>query len=371
MLPLNSSREPAPRPDVEGHRPRVAVVLNGNARSVTDAVLRDLRHVLRDETLYISQSVEQSRFIARHLVNKRFDVVLCGGGDGTFAQCITDVMELRPRRAPAFGVLRLGTGNALATALGASRPTLRGLLADLACARDARARRPLPMLEVDGRLTPFAGVGLDSIILEDYNATKRTLRGTPLSSLGEGAPGYGLAVTTRSLWRFLADDRPELLIRNTGETCWRVDAHGRPTGRPIPRGAVIYRGPVGLASVSSIPYYGFGLRAFPQADRRTDRFQLRICNLDALTILTRLPALFRGEYTDPRLLDFFCTRLSMEILGGAAPVQVGGDEVGRQQRIRVGMRQIQAVLGACAPDGAEAPRAAPAPLAARTLTAAV
>jgi diacylglycerol kinase family enzyme len=325
-------------------RARVAVVLNGNARGVSTKVIGDLRHLLQDDPsrLYVSQSLDQGVFIARHIVNKGFDVVLCGGGDGTFCQVVTDILALRPARTPAFGVLRLGTGNALATTLGASPPTRRGLEMDLLRAQLSSSRRDLPVLRVEGRLTPFAGVGLDSQILADYNDTKKLLAGTPLSNLGQGGMGYALAVATRSLWRFVLEPLPEVTVRNDGEPAWRVDLHGRPMGEPVPRGGVLYRGPVALAAASTIPYYGLGLRLFPQAEMRRDRFQLRVGNVDALSVLTQLPSIFRGTFSDPRICDFHCTAVTIHA-ATATPFQVAGDEVGRRTTIHVRMTHIQAV----------------------------
>jgi diacylglycerol kinase family enzyme len=325
-------------------QPKVAIVLNGNAKAVTDRVVRDLKQVVQDETIYISNSLDQAKFIARHIVNKGFDVVLCGGGDGTFAQCLTDLTELRPHGAPAMGVLRLGTGNALANVLGASKANLKGLAADLRRARRADAQTDLAMLRVEGRLAPFAGVGFDSMVLSDYNATKGSLKKTPLSSLGEGPPGYALAIATRSLWRLMLQPQPEVTIHNEGETAWRMDLSGRRMGQPIPRGGVIYSGPVTIAAASTIPYYGFGLRLFPQADQRQDRFQLRVANIDAFSVLTRLPAFFRGELDDPRVHDYFCSAISIHPTA-ATPVQIGGDEVGKRSTLQIGMTTVRAVVG--------------------------
>jgi len=132
----------------------IAVVLNANAKAVDEQLIRDLKGLLQDETLFVSHSLEQGRFIARHLVNRRFDVVLCGGGDGTFTQVVSEVARLRPAAMPAFGALQLGTGNGIGEALGAGRG-LSGLAADLRAAREP-ARLTLPLLEVEGkRMTVF------------------------------------------------------------------------------------------------------------------------------------------------------------------------------------------------------------------------
>jgi diacylglycerol kinase family enzyme len=331
-----------PSPELHPSQPlRVAVVLNGNAQAVTEALVRELGQVVEHEALFISRSEEQSRLIARWILNRGYDVVVCGGGDGTFSRCVTDILALGPSRAPAFGVLRLGTGNALATTLGASPPNALGLAADLRLARWREAQVALPLLRVEDRAAPFAGIGLDSLILEDYNRTKRLL--PPL-----GAPlTYAVAVATRSFWRFAVERWPTVTLRNEGDAARRIDLDGRPMGMAIPRGAILYQGAAGIAAVSTIPFYGLGLRLFPQALQRLDRFQLRVATVPALAVLTHIGALFRGELDDSRILDFQCTAISITVDRPTA-LQIGGDEVGRHQEVRVGMTQVRAVSRALA-----------------------
>ena len=330
------------------------MVLNGNARSVSDRLIRDVKQVLRHETLFVSRSLEEWEFIARRIARDRFDVVLCGGGDGTFARCADDILALSPARAPAFGVLRLGTGNALATTLASSSPSRRGLRRDLDRARCPEARRRLPMLRVNGRLAPFTGVGLDSLILEDYNAVKRALAPTPLARLGQGTPGYFLACATRSLWRFAFEPWPEVIIRNQGASTRRIDLDGRALGPFIPRGGIIYHGPAGIAACSTIPYYGLGLKLFPMALRRAGRFQLRVAQVDGADIVRRLPALFRGELRHDQIYDFHCDAVSIHLPEPTA-VQIGGDEAGRHVRMDVRLTDIEAVWS----EGAEPAEQAP------------
>jgi len=320
----------------------IAVVLNANAKAVDEQLIRDLKGLLQDETLFVSHSLEQGRFIARHLVNRRFDVVLCGGGDGTFTQVVSEVARLRPAAMPAFGALQLGTGNGIGEALGAGRG-LSGLAADLRAAREP-ARLTLPLLEVEGKLTPFAGVGLDALILQDHKAVREALGHTPLRPATRGALGYAVAIATRSIWRYAARPLPRVLIRNQGAEARYLDHTGRAVGPAIGRGEVIYSGPVTVAAASTIPYYGFSCRLFPFADRLVDRFQLRLGRVSTAAILAQLPALFRGEFRSDRLWDFACSAISIESAEGA-PLQLGGDLIGPRQRVTLGLRHVPAVGG--------------------------
>jgi diacylglycerol kinase family enzyme len=320
---------------------RVAVVLNGNARAVNEALVRELSQVVDGQALFVSRSMEQSRFIARTIVNRGYDVVVCAGGDGTFSQCVTDLLALHPRRIPAFGILRLGTGNALATTLGASEPDALGLAVDLHRASLPEAQIDLPLLRVEGRIAPFAGVGLDSLILEDYNRTRALLARACLRQL-QGSAGYALSIATRSLWRFAFERWPVLTVRNEGAPTQRIDLHGRAVGPLIGRGGVIFHGQAGIAAASTIPYYGLGLKLFPQARQRDDRFQLRLATMPAFEIVTRLPALFRGELDDPRIQDYHCSAVSIAVERPAA-LQIGGDEVGRRSQVQIGLTTVRAV----------------------------
>src|SRR2546429_4664919 len=72
---------------------RVAVLLNANARSVSDALKRELENFVPPEDLYHSRCFDDARSIARQVLDKGYRTVLTGGGDGTFVgylNCLFD-----------------------------------------------------------------------------------------------------------------------------------------------------------------------------------------------------------------------------------------------------------------------------------------
>jgi diacylglycerol kinase family enzyme len=330
-----------PMLELEHPRPaRVAVVLNANARGVDAEVIRRIGGAVDRDALFVCSSLDQLSIVARQILARGFDAVMCGGGDGTFARCVSAVHALTHQRetAPAFGVLRLGTGNALAATLGAYPLTAETLPAVLARARHAKPVR-LPLLRInDSQLCPFAGIGADALILEDFNAVKRSR----LGFLDRGLAGYLVALTTRSLWRLLFGARPHVTIRNEGAPAWRIDPLGRPVGRVVCRGQVLYHGPAILAAASTIPHYGFGLRLFPQAGQLRGRFQLRVMNTGVIAPLLQLPELMRGDLAHERIYDFACTAVSISTRR-PAPVQIGGDEAGRRRRTLIQLDEVRAV----------------------------
>jgi diacylglycerol kinase family enzyme len=240
-------------------------------------------------------------------------------------------------KLPEMGVLRLGTGNAVAETLGTADATPDGLSLDLSRARAHARRRELTLLDIEGRPSVFAGFGLDAQILDDFGKTVSWLKRAGLARTVESANlRYFLAVTGRSLPRFLASSRTEVVAINRGAPALRIDVDGREVGAPILAGRVLWRGPASLASMASVPYYGLGLRMFPHAMQRPDRFQLRLSDASAAEILTNLPDIWRGHYQSPRVHDFLVDRVEL-VMAKPAPLQSGGDVVGERSSVTVGL----------------------------------
>jgi diacylglycerol kinase family enzyme len=315
---------------------RVAVVLNANARRVDDETIRWVRSVVPDRDLFLSRRLEEAPGIANDILVAGFDAVLWGGGDGTFANgvaCVAAAARAQGRRLPEMGVLRLGTGNAIADAIGANPATPEGLADDLRRARGLRTPRQLPMLDVEGRPGLFCGFGLDAQILDDFGATVRDLERLRLAEAVKSAGArYFLAVAGRSIPRFLSTARPEVVAINRGAPAIKVDVDGKQIGAPLPAGRVLWRGSATLASAGTIPFYGLGLRVFPHADRMPGRFQLRLADAGAAHILTRLPAIWKGRISSPHVHDFLVDEVEL-VLARPTPFQANGDLLGLRERV--------------------------------------
>src|SRR5437762_5158158 len=97
-----AASHPSTRAGTElGRDGRLAVVVNGNAKSVTAEVIETLDQILDSGDLFVSRRVEESEGIARTLVDRGYGTILTGGGDGTFTVVVTAVVkEARRRNAP-------------------------------------------------------------------------------------------------------------------------------------------------------------------------------------------------------------------------------------------------------------------------------
>lgn len=320
----------------------VAVLLNANAKSVDARVTEQIQGVVPAEHLFLSRCAEEAHRIADTVMRRGYQTVFTGGGDGTFVSWVNHILDRAEQQeapAPRFGVLPLGTGNAVAEMVGAKR---NGLLEDLR--RYLRGEVPycrlLDLLVVEGRRTPFAGVGVDAAILNDYNWLRQRLAGTRLAKLVAGVRGYGLAIAVRSAPRQIAQRRPAYCeIVNAGAPAWRLDGCGRRVGRPVERGELLYAGPCMLAASGTVPYYGFGLKAFPYALARPGTMQLRVVSeIGVASLLWNVPRIWRGSFAHPGLLDFQVERVHLAF-DRPVPLQVGGDAEGERERVTFGMAE--------------------------------
>jgi diacylglycerol kinase family enzyme len=236
-------------------------------------------------------------------------------------------------RPPRFGLLRLGTGNALAGVVGAS-PSRRGMgvAADIARLRRDAGFRPLRLLEVEGTLTPFAGVGLDAIMVSHYVATKELLAKTPLRPLSAGLFSYVVGAFTRTVPYYLSHRAPHVVITNAGAPALRLNREGRQVGAPVAAGEVIYAGPFKMVSCATIPTYGFGFRIFPFAEERQDRMSLRIVNVHTFDAATSVVAIRKGTYRSSRMHDILVDKVHV-CVDPPVPYQIGGDPQGPRREI--------------------------------------
>jgi diacylglycerol kinase family enzyme len=333
---------------------KVAVLLNANARRVTEKVVRKLSHVVPEADLFVSRSELDARRIAQTVIERGYPTVFCGGGDGTFMGFANEILrqvEVRSRympiQAPRFGILKLGTGNGMGALVNASPMRGDKFLEDVLRARagEVPGYKALDLLMVDGKRTQFAGTGVDGKILNDYIWVKERFAKGPFSKLAAGGPGYFGAVAFRTVPYCLAQGTwTEAEAYNTGaRPALKLDAEGKVVGEIAP-GELLYRGRLMMAAASTIPYYGFKFRMFPFAGRHRGRMQLRIGVVSTTSVLANLPALWTGRwFPHERILDFAADDVSFTF-AKPMPFQVGGDAAGYRSEVRYQVAQEQLEL---------------------------
>ncbi|KAG7374990.1 diacylglycerol kinase catalytic domain containing protein [Nitzschia inconspicua] len=250
--------------------------------------------------------------------------------------------------------------------------------------------------------TFFAGVGFDSLMLQDYKDIQewterksetrqrkndsgggfnfnvyKLLKDTVLG----GVSGYTVALFTKTLPQCLERQahlmqvqvttrtpqtthwidhrrgdlmRPVLCNTNANQECTvdvdnntdrnKNDSSAPPPSSPPP--LLLYRGQAGIVAAGTAPFYGGGLRLFPFARMTPYGMHLRIGRIHPVRGTLNIPAIFAGSYRDKRpsefgCLDFVGTDFSVQLLHPSEgyPVQHSGESVGTCTHLHLSMNE--------------------------------
>jgi len=309
-------------------------IINGNARGLRGRTRARLEKVAPGR-VWFTDSLDAARELIRQQIGVGCDLVVLGGGDGTVVMGLTLIGEAcrgTGRPEPAIGVLRLGSGNAIADTVGATTDPV----ADLVALFGGRATwKQVPLVEVVGVRAPFVGMGVDAMLLEDHESIGRAVDRVPGGRFVGGAARYALSVALRSMPRFATTTRPIATITNLGAPALEMTKHG-PSGRSIPKHVVMWKGAVTLVAAATIPFFGFGLKMFAFASAKPGTFHLRCGDVGLFEIVRNTPAAFRGEYFSDNVRDFLCDRVQID-LDTKTAIEAGGELLGRRTSVEIAL----------------------------------
>jgi diacylglycerol kinase family enzyme len=314
---------------------KTAFLLNANARSVNQDRRDQLEDLLPESDLFFSRSLEEAEEICALIARRGYSKVFTGGGDGTFVSAVAFLKKAcadQNRAMPRLGVLRLGTGNALATHLGAGHPIDDAFHMTQDGSHEDHI---LDLVETEGgAVSPFAGIGYDGAVLNDYIRLKEKIQSPWLKALVTTAFGYLIAVFCCTAPRLMRRNSPVLRIKSVKDAYRMVHENGVDKEVRIPAGSTLYEGTAGCVSVGSIPFFGAAFRMFPFATRKAGFIQLRVCNAPIYKILLNLfPGVWTGKYRGPDLHDFLVEDVEIES-SDQMDFQIGGDACGERQKLR-------------------------------------
>jgi diacylglycerol kinase family enzyme len=312
-----------------------AVLLNSRAKRWTGALHEQIRRWVPAKDLYLTDDFRQAEQTVDRLCQSKYEAIFTGGGDGTIMYLINAVEQriqaglIDRESAPPVGVLKMGTGNALASYLGC-----QDIIGDL---RALRAGAPiivygLHLLESAGIRCPFAGFGWDAEILNDYEDLKESVRSTALENYVTGLGGYALSVLSRSVPRAMRRRPTAVRIRARSAAAEELDRFGH-TIKEFPAGEIVYEGPAQVIGASAIPNWGFNIQMFPYAMQRNEQFEIRIFNGSVGSILGHLPSWWQGKLDPGDYRDFVASDVDVEVLRAPMAYQVAGDPKGLTEKI--------------------------------------
>ena len=73
---------------------------------------------------------------------------------------------------------------------------------------------------------------------------------------------------------------------------------------------------------------------FPYAEDRPDRMQLRVSTIGSVEFLRGFRSIWRGDYESDSITDYLVEDVDVE-MDPPTPFQIGGDEQGERERVRV------------------------------------
>lgn len=311
---------------------RFAVVLNRNAKRVNEKVEEISGELVDPDDLFLSSSAEDSEKIAQVILDRGYETVFAGGGDGTVMHLINSVAHQPLEEQPTIGILKLGTGNAMARMVSSGN-----LAGDLRTYMSSATREvvPISLVEVEGIRCPFTGLGLDAQILNDYKATKASLGEGPLKPIVQSLGGYFLAVFSRSIpvkaRQTVKNEFPIVKATVVKGDAIRLSPEGKIL-ETYKEGDVLFEGPFTIANAGTIQYYGYGFKILPFARMDPTRMSLRIGHMGTASILYNLHSIWHGDYTGGKILDWLVQEVRLE-LSEDCPFQIGGDAMGYRSSV--------------------------------------
>lgn len=313
-----------------------AVLLNPNARRVSRGVYDRIHDLVDPGDVYVSEDEAMAPRVIEEIVRKGYGTIFTGGGDGT----VTRLLNMLPEdEFPRVGILKLGTGNAMAEIVSSGDP-----LVDLRtyAANPTKDDFHLPLCEAEGTQFAFAGLGIDGWVLNDYRAMKDRFGAGPLEPVLQNVGGYLTAAFTvsvpRMIRRWFRRQKTTVRVTNLGGPAYGIDPGdvGGRVGRSFAPGEIMYEGPINNVMFGTCPFYGYGMKALPYAGLDPTRFHLRLSAVPVSRIVTGLRSLWRGTLAHPGLMDFHADRVRVEF-SEPMPYQLAGEAMGYRDDLTIGM----------------------------------
>lgn len=325
-----------------------ALILNPKAscarRASGSAAIEAERLVGAEHCYWCGTPHELSEAISA-ILDKGYSVLACGGGDGTVARVLNQLVAEAKRRGlpqgswPAIAVLPMGTGNAVWHAVGRGRglDPLRRLVG-LGEAFATKDMYPIEAKTDIGAITCFlVGAGFDAQWLNDYVRLKDSAKSSLLRRvMSSAALGYLAAFLGRTLPRLQhKGPRFHVRVRAVRGEAYYVDPRRGDVVEARPQGSVLFEGACWLVSAGTVPFYGAGLKMFPFAGLRPGFMQIRIARITPLRGLINAVPIWRGSFRDEQgCLDFLAQEVEIE-LEQPAPMQHSGEAMGLHRRLRL------------------------------------
>ena len=314
-----------------------------NAKKVNKGILKLFYKHVDEMDLYVTHDFKECDQSLDDIFKKKYPLIFCGGGDGTVMRIIEQYylkvkalkVSGRDHRIPKFGILKLGTGNALAGVLGMPKKAEPINAVNSAMEGDIVLKK-FNIIESGGRMFYFGGIGLDALVLNDYLEIKNRFSKGILKKFSNTLSGYFTAIFIKSIPKILFRGF-KLKVRIINESNYPVFKVSFSKGieqTEIKKGDIIYQGNADAVIFGTTTDFGYKLRVMPFAFEKPGYFNLKIANTGIFKMLANLKHLWTGKWEDPELYDFLAREIKIEI-DGDAPLELGGDPEGYTKELKL------------------------------------
>ena len=308
---------------------KVALYINRGARRVSDGVLAELSELVPHEHIFTASTPQEDIEAAKQIIEGDFEALFIGGGDGTFVRFINTLAKIAKDLSliPPVGILKLGTGNAVAQLVSAGDAVsdLKSYLLN-----PNRDYLPLSLVETDGMYYPFGGLGWDAQWLEDYDRLNALFPEVIKGRIGY-VTAFMFGTVPKRAVEIIKRQKTFAEIENGWKPAYYVGKNGE-KGQEIPPGQTIYSGEVNSIAFGTVPDYGYGIKILPFASKYPEFMHLRIVKISMLRALVAAPSVYRGTFQHPDVIDVYCADCTLR-LSRPMPLQIAGESMGRKTHV--------------------------------------
>ncbi len=319
-------------------RKNIAIILNNNARNVNHDIKEQVEELIPRNNIFYTNSLEEADATIAKILNSHYTHIFTGGGDGTLVYFINKMKEIKKKakikkKLPAVGILRLGTGNAVAIYTNSGKKIADDL--DTVLKGGAYKTDTVDFIKIDDKYFTFGGFGIDALILNDYDMMKK-IPNKILRYPFLGLKGYffsGLAITLPKSF-FLKSTIIEIYAND--EDVYEASMVEGFKKLKVKKGDLIYKGPFTVTAIGTTPFYGYGLKILPFANKKKGYFQMRIMDIPPLLMGYKVLKAWNGIYISDDIHDFLFKDVTVKF-SKPAPLQIAGEAAGYKKEVRISL----------------------------------
>jgi len=317
------------------NRDDIAIILNNNARNVNQEIKEQVEQLIPKRNIFYTNSLEEADATIAKILNSHYTHIFTGGGDGTLVYFINKMKEIKKKakikkKLPAIGILRLGTGNAVAIYTNSGKKIADDL--ETVLKGGVYKTDKVDFIKVDDKYFTFGGFGLDALILNDYDMMKK-IPNKILRYPFLGLKGYFLSALSITLPKTVFSKPAYLgIYANTDDEIYEASVVKGFKKINVKKGHLIYKGRFTTMPLGTTPYYGYGLKALPFVNKKKGYFQIRIMDIPPLKLGVRVLQAWNGLYEGDDVKDFLVKDVSVKF-SRPMPFQIAGEAAGYKKEV--------------------------------------